>query len=39
MFGEDKNSESNFKIVDEAMDGEFAWVKYSTAYDLKPGVF
>ncbi|CAM4328244.1 hypothetical protein [Gillisia limnaea] len=39
MFAEDKNSDSNFKIVDEAMDGEVAWVKYSTAYDTKPGVF
>ena len=39
MFAQDKNSESDFKIVDEAMDGEFAWIKYSTAYDPKPGVF
>jgi len=39
MFVQDKNSESDFKIVDEAMDGEFAWIKYSTAFDPKPGVF
>jgi hypothetical protein len=39
MFTEDKNSEVNFKVVDEAMDGEVAWVKYATAYDPKPGVF
>ena len=39
MFAEDKNSETNFKVVDEAMDGEVAWIKYSTAYDPKPGVF
>lgn len=39
MFAQDKNSESNFKIVDEAMEGEVAWVKYSTVYDPKPGIF
>lgn len=39
MFTEDKNSDPNFMILDEAMDGEAAWVKYSTAYDPKPGVF
>ena len=39
MFVQDKNSESNFKIVDEAMEGNVAWIKYSTAYDPKPGVF
>ena len=39
MFAEDKDSEAHFKVVDEAMDGEVAWVKYSTAYDPKPGVF
>ncbi|SRX51999.1 hypothetical protein [Aequorivita sp. CIP111184] len=39
MFTEDRDSEANFKVVDEAMDGEVVWVKYSTAYDPKPGVF
>ncbi|WP_445733602.1 hypothetical protein [Mariniflexile sp.] len=39
MFAEDKDSEANFKVVDEAMDGEVAWVKYSTVYDPKPGIF
>lgn len=39
MFIEDKDSEAHFKVVDEAMDGEVAWVKYATAYDPKPGVF
>jgi len=39
MFTEDKDSEANFKVVDEVIDGEVAWVKYSTAYDPKPGVF
>jgi len=39
MFTEDKDSKADFKVVDEAMVGEVAWVKYSTAYDPKPGVF
>ncbi|WP_299217795.1 hypothetical protein [uncultured Aquimarina sp.] len=39
MFVQDKNSKSDFKIVDEVMEGEVAWIKYSTAYDPKPGVF
>lgn len=39
MFAEDKDSETHFKMMDETMVGEVAWVKYSTAYDPKPGVF
>lgn len=39
MFAQDKNSESHFKIVDETMEGDVTWIKYSTAYDTKPGVF
>lgn len=27
------------EILDEAVDGEIAWVKYSTSFDGKPGVF
>ena len=27
------------EILDEAIDGEIAWVKYSTSYDGKSGVF
>ncbi len=39
MFTKDKNSEAKFKVVDEVMEGEIAWIKYSTAYDPKPGIF
>lgn len=39
MFTEDKNSESDFKVVDEQREGEATWVKYSTSYDPKPGIF
>ncbi|WP_189702648.1 hypothetical protein [Subsaximicrobium wynnwilliamsii] len=38
MFTEDKASKANFKVVDEAMNGEVAWVKHSTAYDKAPGI-
>lgn len=39
MFAADNNSETNFKVVDEAMEGEVARAKHSTAYDPKPSVF
>lgn len=39
LFIENEHSESHFRIISEPMDGEFAWVKYTTAYDPKPGVF
>ena len=39
MFVQDKDSEADFKIADEAMEGETAWIKYSTAYDPKPEIF
>ncbi len=39
MFVQDGSSAADFKVVDEAMEGEVAWIKYSTAYDSKPGVF
>lgn len=39
MFIKDKKSEADFKIVDKAIEDDIAWIKYSTAYDSKPGVF
>ncbi|GGW36461.1 hypothetical protein [Arenibacter certesii] len=39
MFVEDENSASDFKVIDEFVEGSVAWVKYSTAYDEKPGIF
>ncbi len=39
MFAKPKGSESNFKVLDESVEGEIAWVKYSTSYDKTPGVF
>lgn len=35
----DSDKEIEVEILDEAIDGEIAWVKYSTSFDGKPGVF
>lgn len=35
----DSGKEIKVKILDEAVDGEIAWVKYKTSYDGKSGVF
>ncbi|QDO95273.1 hypothetical protein FNB79_15265 [Formosa sediminum] len=39
MFIVDKDSDINFKVLDEAMDGDIAWIKYTTKSDPTPGVF
>ena len=39
MFAEDKNSESDFTVVDEQKEADITWIKYSTSYDPKPGFF
>jgi hypothetical protein len=39
MFAKPKGSESNFKLIDEMIEGDVAWVKYSTSYDKTPGIF
>ncbi|SHG25337.1 hypothetical protein SAMN05444483_10765 [Salegentibacter echinorum] len=39
MFIENKDSKSNFKVLDEQKEGEVTWIKYSTSYDRKPGIF
>jgi hypothetical protein len=39
MFTKPKGSETKFKLIDEATEGEVAWIKYSTAYDKTPGIF
>ena len=35
----DSDKEIEVDILDEAIDGEIAWVKYSTTYDGKSGIF
>jgi len=39
MFAKPKGSEINFKLIDETIEGDVAWVKYSTSYDKTPGIF
>ncbi len=35
----DSDKEIEVEILDEAIDGEIAWVKYKTSYDGKTGIF
>lgn len=39
MLAKPKGSESNFKLIDQMIEGDVAWVKYSTSYDKTPGIF
>lgn len=39
MFAKPKGSESNFKLIDQMIEGDVAWIKYSTSYDKTPGIF
>ncbi len=39
MFLEDKNSATEFRVIDEVVGGDIAWIKYSVAYDSKSSVF
>jgi hypothetical protein len=39
LFSETKNSEINFKVIEDTIDGDVAWVRYSTSFEEKPGVF
>tara|TARA_R110002049_G_scaffold64603_4_gene170271 strand:- start:1817 stop:2116 length:300 start_codon:yes stop_codon:yes gene_type:complete len=35
----ESDKEIKVEILDEAIDGKTAWVKYSSNYDNKPGIF
>ncbi|MDO6766778.1 MULTISPECIES: nuclear transport factor 2 family protein [Cellulophaga] len=35
----DSDKEIEVEILDEAIDGEIAWVRYKTSYDGKTGIF
>ncbi len=39
MFAKPKGSESNFKVIDESIENDVAWIKYTTSYDKTPGIF
>ncbi len=35
----DEDKDANVEILDEALEGDLAWVKYNSSYDKSPGVF
>ncbi len=37
--GDPKSKPSNFKVLEETVDGDIAWVKFITAYSEKPETF
>lgn len=39
MFAKSEMSDSNFKVIEETIEGDIAWVKYSTSHDKTPGIF
>lgn len=39
LFAEDENSEINFAVIEETIDGNVAWVRYSTSFEEKSSVF
>lgn len=39
MFNATKKDNSNFKVLQDTIMGEVAWVKYITDYDKTPGLF
>lgn len=39
MFNATKKKNSNFKVLQDTIIGDVAWVKYTTAYDKTPGIF
>lgn len=39
MLNATKKKDSEFKVLQDTIMGDVAWVKYTTAYDKTPGVF
>lgn len=39
MVAPDNDSSSNFKLIEETVDGDVSWVKFSTSYEEKPETF
>lgn len=39
FVGDENPENSDFKVVNETMDGDIAWVKFTTSYDTKPETF
>ncbi|MDT0646490.1 hypothetical protein RM545_07300 [Zunongwangia sp. F260] len=39
LFAEKENTEINFEVIEDTIHGNVAWVRYSTSFEEKPGVF
>ncbi|MFD0836676.1 hypothetical protein ACFQ0I_12935 [Mariniflexile aquimaris] len=39
MVAPENDNPSNFKLIEETVDGDIAWVKFSTSYEEKPETF
>ena len=39
LFAENEHSEINFAVIEDTIDGEVAWVRYSTSFEEKPSLF
>ncbi|WP_424493161.1 hypothetical protein [Salinimicrobium sp. GXAS 041] len=39
LFAENESSEINFAVIEDTIDGDAAWVRYSTSFEEKPSVF
>ena len=39
LFAENENSTVNFEVIEDTIEGEVAWVRYSTSFEEKPSVF
>jgi len=39
MFAQDKDSKTDFKIVEKATENNVVWIKYTTAFDPKASIF
>ena len=39
LFAKDENSKIDFTVIKDTINGNIAWVRYSTSFEEKPGVF
>lgn len=39
LIGDGKTGNSDFKVLEETVEGDTAWVKFTTTYDAKPETF
>ncbi|UZH55855.1 hypothetical protein JRG66_02930 [Salinimicrobium tongyeongense] len=39
LFAEDEKSEINFEVIEDTINSDVAWVRYSTSFEEKPSIF